>query len=200
MSKALSPEEPPHFTAFAGSKKLVTGDLVTVALKAHRALEQAESSPILIFADGTGEVREVDLRGTAADIRARLRSAPSDPGPEESARGRGRPRLGVTAREVTLLPRHWEWLGRQPGGASVALRKLVEEARRVSKGAEQSRTAREIAYRVMVTLGGNLPGFEEACRALFRGDNATFEREIAAWPPDFRTYVQRLAAPGLSPS
>lgn len=199
MSKSAPAAGAPQFTAFAGHRNLGTGDLVTVALKAHRAQADAESAPILVFADATGEVREVDLRGSAAEVRGRLEkveSAPMDAA-AETMRTRGRPRLGVIAREVTLLPRHWEWLGRQPGGASVALRKLVDEGRRGSLGAEKSRAAREIAYRVMITLAGDFPGFEEACRALFRGESDAFEKQTAPWPADVRTYVRELAAPGM---
>jgi hypothetical protein len=199
MSKTATAEAAPQFTAFAGTRRLGSGDLTAMALKAHRALDRAERAPILIFEDSTGETREIDLRGSAADVRARLLAVQTEPALplDDAARGRGRPRLGVTAREVTLLPRHWEWLARQPLGASVALRKLVEEARRVSTGAEKSRAAREIAYRVMVTLAGDLPGFEEACRALFRGEGAAFEARTAPWPADVRAYVRQLAAPGL---
>jgi hypothetical protein len=108
-------------------------------------------------------------------------------------RGPGRPRLGVVAREVTLLPRHWEWLATQPGGASVALRRLVEEARRTSASADRARASRDAAYRVMHALGGDLPDFEEASRALFAGDRDRFRLHTAAWPLDVSAHVDRLA-------
>ena len=111
----------------------------------------------------------------------------------EPARGPGRPKLGVVAREVTLLPRHWEWLASQPGGASVALRKLVEVARRSSEVKDRVRQAGAVAYRFMSTMAGHEPGFEEASRALFAGDQAGFEALIAAWPVDGQNHLKALA-------
>ena len=106
----------------------------------------------------------------------------------------GRPKLGVVAREVTLLPRHWEWLNSQPGGASVALRKLVEEARRANSGKDRLRRAQEAAYRFMSTMAGNEPGFEEAARALFAGRQEPFEALVRGWPKDVREHAKKLAA------
>ena len=108
-------------------------------------------------------------------------------------RGRGRPRLGVIAKEVTLLPRHWDWLNVQPGGASVALRKLVDEARKTSGDRDRVRAAQEAAYRFMSAIAGNLPGFEEATRALFAYDRRGFTHLVANWPEDVRDYAVRLA-------
>src|SRR5690606_32812994 len=112
--------------------------------------------------------------------------------------GPGRPRLGVTAREVTLLPRHWDWLASQPGGASVALRKLVEAALREAEGPDRTRRSRETAYRFMTAVAGDLQGYEEAVRSLFAGDGAGFDAQTDAWPQGVRAYVRRLAAPGWS--
>jgi len=111
----------------------------------------------------------------------------------EKSRGRGRPKLGVVAREVTLLPRHWEWLATQPGGASVALRKLVEEARRTHAGSDKRRNAQEAAYHFMAAIAGNLPGFEEATRALFANDQEGFRGRLVAWPDDVREHAIKLA-------
>ena len=115
-------------------------------------------------------------------------------------RGRGRPKLGVVAREITLLPRHWDWLNSQPGGASVALRKLVEEARRGSGDRDRIRSAQEAAYHFMSAIAGNLPGFEEASRALFAYDRRRFGDLIAAWPEDVRDHVIKLAFADLDPA
>jgi hypothetical protein len=149
--------------------------------------------PIIIFADATGQPIDLDLRGTERDVVARL----PQPAAEESAaaepRGRGRPKLGVVAREVTLLPRHWEWLGAQPGGASVALRKLVDGARRANGDADRARAARDAAYRFMSVMAGNLAGFEEASRALFADDRRKFVALIAGWPDDIRDHIVKLA-------
>lgn len=114
-----------------------------------------------------------------------------------SVRARGRPRLGVVAREVTLLPRHWDWLAAQPGGASVTLRRLVETARKSGVAATERRIAQDAAYRVMTTLAGDLPKYEDALRALYAGDRERFEDLISAWPADVRQEVSRTAAQGF---
>jgi hypothetical protein len=164
-----------------------------------KASSIAAAPPIIIFDDASGRPIDLDLRGTERDIVARLPqpAPPVDTTADESVasepRGRGRPKLGVVAREVTLLPRHWDWLATQPGGASVALRKLVEEARRSSGDRDRSRAARDAAYHFMSTMAGNLPGFEEASRALFADDRRRFAGLIAGWPDDVRDHVVKLA-------
>jgi hypothetical protein len=186
-----------QFTAFAGQQRLISGSLADVALAVRRASDRQPSASILIFDDSTGRTIDLDLRGPDRDILARLppqnsEPVPADP-PVSEPRGRGRPKLGVVAREVTLLPRHWEWLGAQPGGASVALRKLVEQARRVGGDKDRSRAARDAAYHFMSAMAGNLPGFEEASRALFADDRRRFVALIAAWPQDIRAHAVMLA-------
>jgi uncharacterized protein len=187
-----------HFTAFEGPRRLAGGALADVALAVNRAEQRRAAEPILIFSDATGRAIDLDLRGEAEAVLARLaKSAPVDASTETSTqsepRGRGRPKLGVVAREVTLLPRHWEWLNAQPGGASVALRKLVEQARRANGDADRQRAARDAAYHFMSAMAGNLPGFEEASRALFADDRHNFTRLIAPWPADIRDHVVKLA-------
>jgi hypothetical protein len=196
-------------TVFEGARSVASGTLERVVPTARTRVQRGGA--VLIFDDATGTVIDVDYRGTARDALERLAARATRPEPDpastpESAaasqaageadqpRARGRPRLGVVAREVTLLPRHWAWLASQPGGASVALRRLVEEARRANLGKDRKRRAQEIAYRVMTTLAGNLAGYEEAIRALFAGDGARFEVCIRDWPVDVRTYAGRLAA------
>jgi uncharacterized protein len=189
--------DPETFTAFEGQRRLVSGPLAVIALVIKRA-ERRALELVTIFSDATGRAIDLDLRGSDEEILARLPQARSTvEAPEVAAtgpRGRGRPRLGVVAREVTLLPRHWDWLNAQPGGASVALRKLVEAARRASGETDRSRAAREAAYHFMSAMAGNLPHFEEASRALFADDRAKFESLIAAWPDDIRDHAARLAA------
>ena len=139
-------------------------------------------------------VIDLDLRGTKADILARLAQHPSaQPKARPEHRGRGRPKLGVVAREVTLLPRHWEWLASQPGGASVVLRRLVEQERRGGGSKQQRRAAQEAAYKFMSAIAGDLPGFEEATRALFADNRTRFEEQIADWPSDISRYATKLA-------
>jgi uncharacterized protein len=187
-----------QFTAFMGPQRLAAGPLAEVALAVMQASRRPAAPPIIIFADATGQPIDLDLRGTDREIIARLPQPAPDPeaAAEETAagpRGRGRPRLGVVAREVTLLPRHWEWLGAQPGGASVALRKLVDEARRANGDADRARAARDAAYRFMSVMAGNLAGFEEASRALFADDRRRFVSLVAGWPDDIRDHVVKLA-------
>ena len=182
-----------NFTAFDGGRRLASGTRAQVvqAIKKLSA-RQPDTSP-LIFDDATGSQVDFDLREPAEDHPVRLRQtqSPSDDG--EVARGPGRPKLGVVPREVTLLPRHWDWLAKQPGGASVTLRKLVDNARRENADAENTRTARERAYRFMSAIAGNLAGFEETTRALFAGDRARFEALTREWPDDIRDYTHSLA-------
>ncbi len=186
-------------TAFLGHHLLAQGSLADVAIACHRALTAGEQSPLLVFRDEDYSVIEVDFRGSEEDVLMRLphvQAAPVEAPPEESdsAPGRGRPRLGVVAREVTLLPRHWEWLKSQPGGASVALRKLVEQARRESAPQDQRRQAQSTAYRFMSVMAGAYAGFEEASRALFAEDLDAYIRHSDAWPADIRSLARKLAA------
>jgi hypothetical protein len=195
-------------TAFDGYRMLSSGLLGEVAVAVKRAGERGAKGPVLVFDDATGAVVDLDLRGTKAEIIERLSqrgvskpgiaASPDDSdGREGAARGRGRPKLGVVAREVTLLPRHWEWLAAQPGGASVVLRRLVEEARRTDAGSGagpgKARTMREAAYKFMSAVAGDFAGFEEATRALFAGRNDDLEQHMASWPEDVRGYALKLA-------
>jgi uncharacterized protein len=175
-------------TAFAGSKHIASGPPEQVALAVKAALDSNGDHPVLVFDDVNGSPLDFDLRGTPAEIMARL--APG----ETPARGPGRPKLGVVAREVTLLPRHWDWLNAQPGGASVALRKLVDAARATHAGADRRRLAQQAADRFMAAVAGNEAGYEEAARALYAGDRARFAAATAAWPVDVREHALRLAA------
>ncbi|MFT0172771.1 DUF2239 family protein [Paraburkholderia mimosarum] len=195
-------------TAFAGMRLIARGAPLEVALavKAELAREGNESAgAVLVFDDRDARPVEFDLRGTESDIEARLAAqasrersaAASDDAPEatpdDAPRGRGRPKLGVVAREVTLLPRHWDWLGAQPGGASVVLRRLVDAARHSGEARERVRAAQEAAYRFMTALAGNLPNYEEALRALYASERGRFEAANAAWPQDVRDYARELA-------
>ena len=187
------------FTAFLGERRLVSGPLAEVAIAVLKASKTTAAQPIIIFDDAIGRPIDLDLRGTERDVVARLpqpapdSQAATDEVPAPEPRGRGRPKLGVVAREVTLLPRHWEWLATQPGGASVALRKLVEAARRTNGDRDRRRAARDAAYHFMSTMAGNLPGFEEASRALFADDQPQFAARIAGWPGDIRDHIVKLA-------
>ncbi len=175
------------YALFGGFRRLASGTLPEIAVAYRAAVDANADGPLLIFYNQTGRSIDVDTRGTDAEITARY-SPPAEP-----PRGRGRPKLGVVPREVTLLPRHWEWLSTQPGGASVTLRKLVEEARRAGGEKDRRRHAHEAAYHFMLAMAGDLPGFEEATRALFAGDHARFGELVREWPHDVRTHATHLA-------
>jgi hypothetical protein len=181
-------------TAFAGSSRIAAGELRHVALKAKQAFDAGKS--VLVFEDASGRVVELPLELAAGDLLKRLAEPVAAIGkPDKPApRGPGRPKLGVVAREVTLLPRHWDWLAAQPGGASVALRKLVEDARKVSADGDRRRSAQEAAFRFMQAMAGNEAGYDEAARALFAGDIGGFEEHSATWPDDVREHAALLAA------
>jgi hypothetical protein len=194
-----------HSTAFDGFHRIAAGPLAEVALKVKAVIEGGAAGPVLIYSDSTGRVIDVDIRGSGDDVIARLKARGGTPPTEEphaesDKRGRGRPKLGVVAREVTLLPRHWEWLNSQSGGASVALRKLVEEARRTSGHRDRQRAAQSAAYHFMSAIAGNLSNFEEAARALFAADRRKFSEMVAAWPPDVRDHAINLAFTDLDPA
>lgn len=177
-----------RYAAFAGDARITAGSLTEAALAAQRAQAEDAARPVLVFDSRTGRVVDLDLRGTEADVRARYAPPPAR---------RGRPKLGVTAREVTLLPRHWDWLAEQPGGASVTLRRLVEAARKADPG--DARARNEAAYRFLSAMAGNRPGFEEAIRALFAGDHDRLESLIAAWPADIGDEALRILGVGAAP-
>lgn len=194
-----------HCIAFEGSRRIASGVLEQVVVKVKEAVDRGGEDPVLIFDDLTSEPIEVDLRGALSEVLKRLeKPAPGGTPAAVTAtadhtvvRGPGRPKLGVVSREVTLLPRHWDWLNSQPGGASVALRKLVEEARRVNSGKDKVRHSQESAYRFMSAMAGNLPGFEEAARALFAGNGERFDSLVDSWPADVRDHARKLASSAL---
>lgn len=172
-------------TAFSGVDRIAAGALPDVALVVKAARTKDATASLLVFNDATGAVIDLDLRGSDADVVARLTPA--------ETRGRGRPKLGVVAREVTLLPRHWDWLAAQPGGASQALRRLIDAARKADDGRTETRLRLDAAYRFLCVLAGNLPGFEEAARALFANDAKRFAQLTAAWPVDLCAHAHKLA-------
>ena len=180
------------YTSFDGNRYLASGTLAQMALAVKRALERGTREPVLIFDDRTGRSIDVDTRGSDEEVVARLAPATA-PAHSDEPRPRGRPKLGVVPREVTLLPRHWQWLATQSGGASVALRRLVDEARRNGHGAQERRQAQERAYHFMAAMAGDLPGFEEATRALFANDPMRFAEHIRSWSHDVRHHASKLA-------
>lgn len=207
---------PPDFIAFEGSRCLARGALAEVVLQVKAASAARPLARFLVFKACSSEVMDFDLRGTPEAVLARLALAhpeavgvpqpgvaDADGGSQAQAlakSGPGRPKLGVVAREVTLLPRHWAWLSSQPGGASVALRKLVEQARKLSQSQDQRRLSQEATYRFMSAMAGCLEGFEEAARALFAAERERFEALTALWPRDIHHHLLHLAQAAWMPS
>lgn len=186
--------------AFEGYRCIAVGELGFVARKVKEVMEKGEMAPIIILEEATSRPVEVDFRGSADDVVGRFRQDENNQPPVTGLpekRGIGRPKLGVVAREVTLLPRHWEWLNRQPGGASVALRKLVEEARRCHQPKDRARESQESLHRFLSTLAGNLPGFEEALKAFYSKHYERFYEMIDPWPQDIRDHSRKLAAAAI---
>jgi len=194
----MNPAPDIAFIAFDGDRCLASGELRDVVRAAKETLDRNKDALILVFDGRTGSPIEIDFRGSVADVLARLTEAGEAPAAEDATlptpRGPGRPKLGVVAREVTLLPRHWEWLAQQSGGASVALRRLVEEARRANQDKDRVRQAQETAYRFIAAMAENKPHYEEVARALFAGHAERFEAWTDSWPADVRDHARRLAA------
>lgn len=191
----MKPQLDKPCTAFIGTKKVASGDVLHVALKVKKHLEKDHHAEVHVFDDRTGLPVELDLRGSLENVEKRLKSLEPAPASTEKAVGPGRPKLGVVSREIGLLPRHWEWLALQPGGASVTLRKLVEEAQKKNRGRDEIRQAQEAAYKFMTVMAGNLPHFEEALRAFYAHDKNQFAKLMSDWPKDVSEHALRLAAP-----
>ena len=178
-----------HDLKYVNSTMLAFGALREVAASVKQQVDRDPNLSVLVFHAQTSQPIELDLRGSVADVVARL-----EPAAVPSARKVGRPKLGVAAREVTLLPRHWDWLACQPGGASVTLRKLVDAARRENEGADVLTQGREALYRFIAAVAGNAPDYDEVSRALFAGQKARFLSLIASWPNDVQAHLHRLSS------
>jgi uncharacterized protein len=173
------------YTAFVGTTLLGSGQLHEVLPLVKSRFDQDQGTLILIFEDQTGRQVDFDLRGKLAEVLTRAL-------PEKVRTGPGRPRLGVVAREVSLLPRHWEWLEQQSSGASAALRRLVDEARKENPDEQRVRSTIEAADRFLSAMAGNLPGYEEATRALYGRNRERLNELVRDWPRDIRSHFQHL--------
>lgn len=183
------------YTAFENSRRLIQGPLEDVVLEVRRRSRENKEASILVFNDASGTTMDFDLSGSERDVLKRLQifvtpAAETAPAPT----GPGRPRLGVVAREVSLLPRHWEWLATQPGGASATIRRLVEDARKTGTGASAIKASQDRTYRFLAALAGNLPNYEEALRALYKRDESGFREHMKGWPTDLKSHALDLAA------
>jgi uncharacterized protein len=179
-------EEKKTYTAFAGETIIGAGELEGMLPQVKRWVDHSENPMVLIFEDQTGRQVDFALEGTLDEVLMRALPARQPSGP-------GRPKLGVVSREVTLMPRHWAWLEEQPNGASAALRRLVDQARSNDPGQQRARVAKDATYRFMSAMAGDLPGYEEANRALYAGKREPFEELIQGWPSDVRAHLQKMA-------
>lgn len=171
--------------AFDGSQRIGRGSHAEIAQKVSTYLRGKPQAQPLFFDTQTGRQTDLDWRSAPAE-------APQAKAATRLRAGKGRPKLGVVAKEVTLLPRHWDWLGQQPGGASVTLRKLIERASKDPAPAEKQRARAEAAYHFMHAVAGNLPGFEDASRQLFAGNVWGLSATMAKWPGDIADQVLDL--------
>jgi hypothetical protein len=178
------------YTAFLGEALIASGSIGRIIPIVKARFDQGEGSLFLIFEDQSGRQVDFDLRGAVNEVLARAL-------PGRSRSGPGRPKLGVVSREISLLPRHWDWLEEQPNGASAALRRLVDQARKREPGEQRARLAREAAGRFMSAMAGNFPGYEEASRALYAGNRSRFEELTLNWPRDIREYIWSRAEEGF---
>ena len=202
-----------RFIAFEGETLIADGNQLEVALRlkkqgAEPALRRGE---VLIFAGADGRQIDLHLSGSESDIERCYGGATESAAPivgiggKAAAAGaekktRGRPKLGVIGREVTLLPRHWAWLDTQRGGASATLRRLVDAERKASVDSDYRRASQDRANRFMSAMAGDLKGFEEATRALYAGNREGFESASASWAHDIRHIAMSMAADAFSVS
>ncbi len=177
-------------TVFSGTKIIATGQLKEIISKVKDYLKRNNIEPLLIFDDMTSEQLEINFSESNEAI---LKSFKKDRNEiTKKSSNVGRPKLGVVSREISLLPRHWEWLSKQPKGASATLRILVEEAKKQNQPQEQIRPAQDATYTFMNSIAGNLPNYEEALRALYSRDKKNFQKQISSWPKDIVIHIKKL--------
>lgn len=187
-----------NFTAFEGFERIASGCIEEIVGIVKAQGIKADSNDFRLYDDETGGAVQIDWEGSAGEVLERLKVHPvlaaalADSPPPPT--GPGRPRLGVVSREVSLLPRHWDWLATQPGGASGVLRRLVDEARKRSHEEDEVRRGVEAAHRFMWDMGGNLPDFEEVSRAFFAREFDALPALVSSWPVDVREYLLELVA------
>jgi hypothetical protein len=181
-----------HYSAFAADRLIASGELPELLRATKAFLDRNKDPRVLIFEDQTGQQVDFNFQGTLAEVLQRAVPAPPRVGP-------GRPKLGVVSREISLLPRHWEWLEDQPQGISATLRRLVDEAKKRNPGEQRARRGREAISRFMTAMAGNFEHYEEATRALFAKDSARFAQLIQDWPKDIRSHLLRMLVESSAP-
>ena len=181
-----------NYTAFENKKILTEGNLNEVATIVFHRLKENKSANILIFSDQSGRIIDLGFSGTERQMLERLKIYCHQE--IQSYPGAGRPRLGVVTREISLLPKHWEWLLGQDGGASACLRKLIDEKMSESELPKKAiMFAQEKTYKFLHAIAGDLPNFENAIRYLYRKDQSSFLKQISDWPDDVQTYALKLS-------
>lgn len=176
------------FTAFDAHSLIAYGDLAEVVLKIKGSIGKASISTILIFSDITGKTIDFNFHGSKQEILKRLEVYTSVQDAEPSS-GPGRPKLGVVSREVSLLPRHWEWLATQRGGASATIRTLIEDTMKKASAGQSAKQIQDRVYQIMSVLAGDLSDYEEALRAMYKKDKKSFLGYIEGWPKDVQNYL-----------
>lgn len=180
------------YTAFDNTSIIAHGSLRDVILKTKKILGKSENSSFLIFSDSTGKTIDFNFQGTEKEILKRLEIFVSNSDEKIELARPGRPKLGVISREISLLPRHWEWLATQSSGASSSIRNLIEDAIKKSTSKVSLKQQQEKVYRVMTTLAGDLDGYEEAIRSLYKRDRESFIKFTKGWSKDLRSYLEKL--------
>lgn len=180
--------EPEQLLVFLGATRITQGARGDVIRTLLSQTQGEDVPPYLVFRVKDGQRVDINLASAAeaANPQRTRAPVPAAGAPVGSQKARGRPRLGVVGREVTLFPRHWEWLDRQRGGASAALRRIIDADRKLHADEDQVRQAQDATHRFMYAMAGNLAGFEEAMRALYAGDKVSFAHQIRSWPDDIR--------------
>ena len=180
--------------AFAGTDLIAMGAPGDVARAVHARVSEPDHAPICVLDAATSAPVDFVMHGTADEVAAMADEQMAARAEAAGKATRGRPRLGVVAREVTLLPRHWDWLSAQPGGASVTLRKLVDAARKQNGANDRVRRTQDVTYRFLHAVAGDVAGYEEVSRALYAWDLARLDTLLAGWPTDVVAHVRRLLA------
>ncbi len=183
------------YTAFESGKVISSGTLADVVINLKKKLGKSNHTSVLIFNDTTGRTMDFNFSGSEKEVLKRLEIYTQTPDSKEQPIGPGRPKLGVFSREVSLLPRHWEWLASQSGGASAVLRRLVEEAKKTSSQTITTKHAQERTYHFMSVVAGDFKGYEEVLRSLYKKDKSNFFSEMSEWPKDIVSYIRKISGP-----
>jgi len=199
----------PQVVGFVGWELVARGTLDEVVAACRLASAQRPNQRTAFFDDVSGHAVEAPVAPTATrspseGVSPIVRSAPaaereaSDATGPQRKRGPGRPRLGVVSREVSLLPRHWEWLSAQRGGTSATLRRVIDAARKADGGTTERRRTIDAAHRFLWDIAGDLPCFEELTRALYAEQFQRVADLSCSWPTGVRQqllrFVDRAAA------